>query len=91
MPKNKNHQMSSDQRRRWRKRLMREDGPYCRLCNEPGYTDVESRDDPLYLTLGHIKAAVDGGRASYRNFQLEHRACNEKRGPLSLVEVRNAT
>lgn len=79
--------IKADRRKSIRERLIRESGPFCALCGKAGYTTGDPHD-PMYLTLGHIVARVDGGTATPRNFQLEHRVGNTRRGQLTMLEVR---
>lgn len=63
--------MSSKDKRRHKRRLVAENGPYCQLC--AGYLA------PGEMTLDHIVPRSDGGPNAGWNLRLACRACNHGR------------
>lgn len=69
---NGTRQMSSDQRKRWKRAHYHKQNGICPLCEE----HMEEAD----ATLDHIIPVSKGGRNVISNFRAVHGSCNYRRG-----------
>lgn len=58
----------------------------CALCKQPIAIGRGRLPDDVGVDLDHIKPRILGGRDNLENLQLLHRACNRRKGALTMAE-----
>ena len=60
--------------------IIRQHGTACHICGEECLYPNKYKEDPLYLTVDHLKPISKGGSDHLENLRPAHAICNSSRG-----------